>query len=66
MRVEQNPDEWTFEQRAALARDIDQQLVEVLDRMVRLSHELVAEIGVADYLTNRKIRHRLDGDDLPF
>jgi len=61
------PDEWTFEHRAALAQDMDQQLAEVIDSMVRLTQELLAEINVADHLMNRKIRFRLDEDEqLPF
>lgn len=66
MRVGQNPDEWMFEQRAAVAGDMEQQLVEVIDRLVRLSRELLTEISIADYLVSRKIRLRLDEDELLF
>jgi hypothetical protein len=61
-----SPEEWTFEQRAALARDLDQQLIELVERIVRLGQELMADITVADYLLNRKRMYRLDEDDLPF
>jgi hypothetical protein len=61
-----SPEEWTFGQRAALARDLDQQLIELFERMVRLGQELMADITVAEYLLNRKRMHRLDEDDLPF
>ena len=61
-----NPAEWTFEQRAAVAGELDQQLVEVIERLVRLSRELLAETSVADYLVSRKIRLRLDEDERPF
>ena len=64
--VRPTPAEWTFEQRAAVAGELDQQLVEVIERLVRLSRELQAETSVADYLVSRKIRLRLDEDDLPF
>ncbi len=66
MLAGRNPDEWTFEQRAAVAGDMDQQLVEVIDRLVRLSRELVAEISIADHLLSRKSSLRLDEDELPF
>ena len=66
MRVGSNPDQWSFDQRAAVAQDMDQQLVEVIDRLVRLSRELLAEISVADYLVSRRIRLRLAEDELPF
>lgn len=61
-----DPDEWTFEQRATVAEDMDRQLVEVIDRVVRLSRELLAETSIADYLVSRKARLRLDEDELPF
>ena len=61
-----DPAEWTFEQRTAVAGELDQQLVEVIERLVRLSRELLAETNVADYLVSRKIRLRLDEDELPF
>ena len=61
-----NPAEWTFEQRTAVAGELDQQLVEVIERLVKLSRELMAETSVADYLVTRKIRLRLDEDELPF
>jgi len=61
-----SPEEWTFEQRAALAGDLDQQLIELVERIVRLGQELMADITVADYLLNRKRMYRLDEDDLPF
>lgn len=61
-----DPDEWTLEQRATVAEDMDRQLVEVIDRVVRLSRELLAETSIADYLVSRKARLRLDEDELPF
>ena len=61
-----DPADWTFEQRTAVAGELDQQLVEVIERLVRLSGELLAETSVADYLVSRKIRLRLDEDELPF
>lgn len=61
-----NPDQWTFEQRAAVAGELDQQLDEVIERLVRLSRELLTETSVAEYLVNRKMRLRLDEDELPF
>ncbi len=60
------PEEWTFEQRAAVAGELDQQLVEVVERLVRLSRELLAEISVAEYLMSRKIRLGLAEDELTF
>jgi hypothetical protein len=66
MRIGENPDEWTFEQRAALNGDLDQQLIELVERMVRLGRDLMADITTADYLLNRKRMHRLGEDDLPF
>jgi|APCry4251928276_1046603.scaffolds.fasta_scaffold154641_2 hypothetical protein len=66
MWTDQTPDEWTFEQRAALKRDLDQQLIELVERMVRLGRDLMADITIADYLLNRKRMYRLDEDDLPF
>ncbi len=61
-----NPDEWSFDQRLAVVTELDQQLVEVIDRLVRLSRELLAETSVAEYLVSRKSRLRLDEDELPF
>lgn len=61
-----NPAEWSFEQRAAVAGELDQQLVEVIERLVRLSRELLAETSVADYLSSRKMRLGLDEDELSF
>jgi hypothetical protein len=66
MRIGENPDEWTFEQRAALKGDLDQQLMELVERMVRLGRDLMADITTAEYLLNRKRMFRLDEDDLPF
>jgi hypothetical protein len=66
MRIGQDPDEWTFEQRAALAGDLDQQLAELIDRMVLLGRELLAASTIAEYLLNRKSVYRLDEDELPF
>jgi hypothetical protein len=60
------PEEWSFEQRAAVAGELDQQLVEVIERLVRLSRELLAETSVADYLVSRKIRLGLAEDELSF
>ncbi len=64
--VRPNPAEWSFEQRAAVAGEMDQQLVEVIERLVRLSRELLAETSVADHLVSRKARLRLDEDELSF
>ena len=61
-----NPEEWSFEQRAAVAGELDQQLAEVIDRLVRLSREVLAEASVADYLASRKRQLGLDEDELPF
>ena len=61
-----NADQWTFEQRQAVAGELDQQLVEVIDRLIRLSRELLAETSVVEYLVSRKSRLRLDEDELPF
>ena len=61
-----NPAEWSFEQRSAVAGELDQQLVEVIERLVRLGRELLVETSVADYLVSRKMRLRLDEDELPF
>ena len=61
-----NPEGWSFEQRAAVAGELDQQLAEVIDRLVRLSREVLAEASVADYLASRKRQLGLDEDELPF
>ena len=61
-----SPEEWSFEQRAAVAGELDQQLAEVIDRLVRLSREVLAEASVADYLASRKRQLGLDEDELPF
>jgi hypothetical protein len=66
MRIGQDPDEWTFEQRAVLAGDLDLQLVELVDRMVQLGRELMAASTIAEYLLNRKSVYRLDEDELLF
>ena len=63
--VRLDPAEWSFEQRAAVAGELDQQLVEVIERLARMSRELLAETSVADYLVSRKMRLGLD-DELPF
>jgi len=62
----ENPDQWTFEQRSAVAGEMDQQSAEVIDRMVRLARDLMAEACIAEYLVNRKARLRLNEDELPF
>ena len=59
-----NPEEWSIDQRAAVAADLDQQLLDVIERLVRLGRDLVAETSVAEYLVIRKIR--LEEDELPF
>ena len=61
-----HPEEWSFEQRTAVAGELDQQLVEVIERLVRLSREILAEVSVADYLVSRKTRLGLTEDDLSF
>ena len=66
MRGGSPSDQWSFEQRAAVAQELDQQLVEAIDRLGRLSRELLAEASVADYLVSRKARLRLDEGELPF
>ena len=56
----------TDECRPALARDIDQQLAETVDRMGGLCRILAEEIVVFEYLNERKSRHELDQEDLRF
>lgn len=58
------PEEWSIEQSAAVAADLDQQLLDAIDRLVRLSRDLVAEASVAEHLVGRKIR--LEEGELPF
>ena len=60
------PEEWSFEQRAAVAAEMDRQLTETVERLVRLSRDLLAETSVADYLVSRKTRLQLDEDGLSF
>ena len=43
-----SPTEWSLDQRAAVAADLDQQLLDVIERLVRLSRDLVAEASVAE------------------
>ncbi len=62
----EGPMDWTWDQRAAVAGELDQQLLEVLARMVRLNRELSAEVSVADYLIRRRRKLRFDEDALPF
>lgn len=58
---------WTFDQRAAVKKEIDQQMVDTMARIAQLSRKLVTEIGVAEYLVNRKIRHQRDEEEeMPF
>lgn len=59
-----SPAEWSIDQRAAVAADLDQQLLDVFERLVRLSRDLVADASVAEYLVIRKLR--LEEDELPF
>jgi len=59
-----SPEEWSFDQRAAVASDLDQQLLDAIERLVRLSRDLVAEASVAEHLVSRKIR--LEESELPF
>lgn len=59
-----SPEEWSIEQRAAVAADLDQQLLDAIERLVRLSRDLVAETSVAEHLVGRKIR--LEEGELPF
>ena len=66
MEIGPDPEEWTFEQRATLASDIDRQLEEVLERMGRLGRSLAEETVLFDYLKGRKRRHRLEEDGLTF
>ena len=66
MRVGRNPDEWSFEQRLAVVTETDQQLVEVLERAGRLSRQLYEELSVAEYLLDRRMRHQLEGGEVPF
>jgi hypothetical protein len=60
------PEEWSFEQRAAMAGELDEQLLEVIGRLVRLSREFMAEASVAEYLVSRKTRLGLDEDERLF
>jgi len=66
MGIGPDPEEWTLEQRAALASDVDRQLEEVLDRMGRLGRSLAEETVLFDYLKGRQRRHRLEEDGLLF
>ena len=59
-----SPEEWSIEQRTAVAADLDQQLLDAIERLVRLSRDLVAEASVAGHLVSRKIR--LEEGELPF
>ena len=59
-----SPEEWSIDQRAAVAADLDQQLLDAIERLVRLSRDLVAEASVAEHLVSRKIR--LEEGELPF
>jgi len=61
-----DPAEWSFEQRAAVAGDLDQQLAEVIGRLAKLSRDLLTEISVAEYLVSRKLELRLDEDEIQF
>ena len=66
MGIGRDPEEWTSEQRAALASDIDRELEEVLERMGRLGRSLAEETVLFDYLKGRQRRHRLEEEGLPF
>lgn len=62
----EGPMEWTWQQREAVGGELDQQLFEVLERMMRLNREMVAEVSVADYLIRRRKMLGFDEDALPF
>jgi len=66
MQAGRNPDEWSFEQRLAVVAETDQQLVEILERARRLSGQLYEELSVAEYLLDRRMRHRREGGEIPF
>ena len=67
MRQWRDPDQWSFEQRAALKGEYEQQLEETLERAERLSQQLAADVIVAGYLLGRRRRMQLeDEDQLPF
>ncbi len=66
MREGRSIDKWTFDQRTAVKEEVDQQMVDALTRIAQLSRKLVTEIGVAEYLVNRKIRHQRDEEEIPF
>jgi len=61
-RTRLDPEEWSFEQRAALLDHIEQQLDETLDRIGRLSRDLAVETALVDYLKGRVKQYTLDDD----
>jgi hypothetical protein len=66
MSKRKDPDEWTFEQRAAIAEDIQWQLEETLGRLMLLGQHLAAEITIANHLLEQQICQRLNEDEIPF
>ncbi len=66
MDKRKDPDEWTFEQRAAIAEDIQGQLEETLGRLMLLGQHLAAEITIANHLLERQICLHLSEDEMPF
>lgn len=66
MRVGQKPDDWTFEQRAAVAAELESQIQEALDRAGRLNQDERVELKMAERLLARLVQHNAQEEELPF